>query len=44
MSVNINQSVLHVITDHVGYEGRRQILCKGPKYIIHNVMQMNFHL
>jgi hypothetical protein len=43
MSINISQSVLHVITDHMGYKGRRQILCKGPKYIMFTV-QMNFHL
>jgi hypothetical protein len=43
MSINISQSVLHVITDHMGYEGRRQVLCEGPRYILFTV-QMNFHL
>ena len=43
MSVNINQCVLHVITDRMRYEGRRQMLCKDPKYIMFTV-QMNCHL
>jgi hypothetical protein len=43
MLINISQFVVNVVTDHRGYEGGRQILCKGPKYVMFTV-QMTFHL
>lgn len=43
MSINISQFVVNVVADHRGYECGRQILCKGPKYIMFTV-QMIFQL